>query len=213
MICVAALPAVLMVSACGSATDATPTLSLEGIATSAYMTFSAEMATKIALTPPTNTPAPLPSPLPTLPPLSPLPTFAASASTPLTSGSSGSTANCNDAAYIADVSIPDDTKLDPGQKFTKTWRIQNTGTCAWTTAYKLSFLDGTKMNGSDAFVPLGVPVGNQTEMSVPMNAPTSSGQYYGRWQMKDDKGNVFGSILTVVIKVNFLEPTATTAAP
>jgi hypothetical protein len=203
----------LLLSACGSAADATPTLSLEGIATSAYMTFSAEMATKIVLTPPTNTPAPSPTSLPTLPPSSPLPTFAASFSTALTSGSTGSTANCSDAAYIADVSIPDNTKLDPGQKFTKTWLIQNTGSCAWTTGYKLSFLDGTKMNGSDAFVPLGVPVGNQAEISVPMNAPTSSGQYYGRWQMKDDKGNVFGSILTVVIKVNVLEPTAITATP
>ena len=200
----------MALSACGPAADATPTLSLEGIATSAYMTFSAEMATKIALTPPTNTPAPSPTALPTLPPASPLPTFAASASTPLTSGSTG---NCSDAAYVADVSIPDNTKLDPGQKFTKTWLIQNTGTCAWTTAYKLSFLDGTKMNGSDAFVPQGVPVGNQTEISVPMNAPTSSGQYYGRWQMKDENGNVFGSILTVVVKVNVLEPTATTGAP
>ena len=69
-----ALPLILALSACGSAADATPTLSLEGIATSAYMTFSAEMATKDALASPTATASPSPSPAATLPPPLPLAT-------------------------------------------------------------------------------------------------------------------------------------------
>ena len=35
------------------------------------------------------------------------------------------------AALLQDVSIPPGTVLEPGQSFTKTWRVQNTGSCSW----------------------------------------------------------------------------------
>lgn len=187
----------LILSACGSSgKDATPTLSLEAIGTSAYQTFTANMATQIALTPPTSTPSP--SPFPTFPPPSPLPTLSLLTTSTLASG--GQT-NCNDAVYVSDVTIPDKTVLNPGEKFVKTWLVQNNGTCPWTTSYKLAFHDGEKMGGADSFVPLQVPVGQQAQISVNLRAPTSSGFYYGRWQLQTDTGQSFGSILTVVIKV------------
>jgi hypothetical protein len=114
--------------------------------------------------------------------------------------SSGGT-NCDKSSFIADVTIPDKTQLDPGQKFVKTWLVQNTGTCPWLTSYKLSFIDGTKMAGTDVFVPLEVPVGAQAQLSVRLEAPTSPGDYYGRWKMYNANKFPFGSILTVVIKV------------
>lgn len=48
------------------------------------------------------------------------------------------------AILISDVSIPAGTILTPGQLFTKTWRLQNTGTCAWED-YKLVYLRGNRM--------------------------------------------------------------------
>ena len=57
-----ALAVILIASACGSAANATPTVSIVAIFTAAYQTFSAQEATQLALTPPTETP------LPTLPP-------------------------------------------------------------------------------------------------------------------------------------------------
>lgn len=197
----ACAPLLLMLSACGaSGGDAAPTLSLEAISTSAYQTFSAEMATKLALTPPSNTPAP--SPFPTLPLPSPFATFAFASSTPLTGGGS----DCDNLAYVADVTIPDKTRLDPGQKFVKTWLVQNTGTCTWTTSYKLSHVDGQQMSGSAVYVPLPVPPAQQVQMSVDLKAPTSPGDYYGRWQVQNEQKRAFGSFLTVVIKVVPLAP-------
>jgi hypothetical protein len=190
-------PILLLLSACGSSGNTTPTLGADAIFTSAAQTFAAQMATQQALVPPTNTPLPLPSPFPTLPPPLPFATISFASPTPLTGGSG----NCDDSAFIADVTVPDKSKFDPGQKFVKTWLVQNTGTCPWTTDYKISFVDGLRMDGSGTFVPLTVPVGQQTEMTVNLKAPTSPGDYYGRWQLQNASSQRFGSILTVVIKV------------
>ena len=37
---------------------------------------------------------------------------------------------CEDSAhFVSDVNYPDGTKVEAGVEFTKTWRLQNTGTC------------------------------------------------------------------------------------
>jgi hypothetical protein len=196
---------ILALTACGpSGADATPTLGFDAISTYAAQTFEANAATDTALSPPTlaASPTALPSPFPTFALPASLPTIAFATSTPLASGGS----ECDNAAYIEDLTIPDNTHLDPGQKFTKTWLVQNTGTCPWSTSYKLVHVDGLAMSGAETFVPLQVPVGQQAQLSVDMKAPTSSGQYYGRWRLENANNAPFGSILTVVIKV---EPLAT----
>ena len=194
---------ILVLTACGSSgADATPTLGFDAISTYAAQTFEANMATDAALASPTPpaSPTKLPSPFPTFAASASLPTIAFATSTPLSSGGSA----CDDSAYIADVTVPDNTHLDPGQKFTKTWLVQNTGTCPWSTTYKLVHVDGLAMDGAEAFVPLQVPVGQQAQLSVDMKAPTSAGDYYGRWRLENANNVPFGSILSVVIKVDSL---------
>ena len=39
------------------------------------------------------------------------------------------------AALLEDLSVPDGTVLQPNQRFTKTWRVQNNGTCTITKYY------------------------------------------------------------------------------
>src|ERR1044072_9305710 len=84
-----------------------------------------------------------PAPPPTL---TPLPHLAATA-TPLghpppTTQPTG----CNKAAFVTDVTVQDGTAFAPGAAFTKTWRLKNAGTCAWTTAYKLVYYSGEQMS-------------------------------------------------------------------
>ena len=38
-----------------------------------------------------------------------------------------------------DVTVPDGTELNPGDDFTKTWRIMNNGSCTWNTSYDAIF--------------------------------------------------------------------------
>lgn len=196
----------LLLNACGStASNATPTLGVDAIFTSAAQTFVVQMATQLALTPPTETPAPTPSP--TLPPPPP-PVATISFDNP-TPSAGGGKSTCDDAVLVADVTIPDKTRIDAGRGFVKTWLMQNTGTCAWTPGYKITFVDGEEMSGNDTLLNIPVPVGKQVKASVYLIAPNSAGDYYGRWVLKNENGQAFGSIVTVVIKVNEAGPTAT----
>jgi hypothetical protein len=190
---------VLLLSACGPANaDATPTQSVEEIYTAAYQTTIAQQATQLALTPPTNTPLPSPTPLPaaTLPPV-PVATFAFASPT---LGSVVGSA-CDNSAFVSDVTIPDNTTMEPGKKFTKTWRLLNSGTCAWGTGYKLAFDSGDQMGGATTAITGSVPSGSVTDISVTMTAPTSNGTYKGTWRMQNASSQPFGALPYVIIKV------------
>src|SRR5690242_375664 len=99
----------LLLAACGPATPATPTISVQQIYTAAFETLAAQQATHLALAPPTSAPLP-PTALPTLPPTSALPlaTFAPIATI---GGGGGGTGACDNSAFVSDVTIPDNTTI------------------------------------------------------------------------------------------------------
>ena len=185
----------LALSACGGNADATPTISVEAIYTSAAQTFSAQAATQLALTPPTSTPTA--TPFPTLPPP---PTLSSTFGSP-TSSTGGGAAGCDSSVYVSDVTIPDGTVVDAGKKFVKTWAIMNKGTCTWNTSYKLTQIDGDDMGGTPTPLTISVPPGQQVQISVNLIAPTKAGNYTAGWQMQNAQGQNFGNKITVVIKV------------
>ncbi|MCE1254907.1 MAG: hypothetical protein LWX83_15340, partial [Anaerolineae bacterium] len=85
---------------------------------------------------PSLTPA---SPTPTKTPTQPTatrtpPTFVL---TYVTATPSPSPVPCNWVRFVSDVSVPDGSAFNPGQVFIKTWRLQNIGTCTWTSDYEL----------------------------------------------------------------------------
>jgi hypothetical protein len=101
---------------------------------------------------------------------------------------------CNDRAqFVADITVPDGTRYDPGATFRKTWRLRNNGTCTWTTAYTMFFDAGTQM-GSTTSVPFhaSVPPGESIDLSVDMTAPNAAGHYIGYWRFKNASGAIFG---------------------
>jgi hypothetical protein len=55
---------------------------------------------------------------------------------------------CNNLAFIRDVSIPAGTVIGKGQEFTKTWKVQNTGTCDWMYQYTLVLVGGEAYGGA-----------------------------------------------------------------
>lgn len=100
---------------------------------------------------------------------------------------------CDKAQFIADVTIPDGTLMNPGQVFDKTWRLKNIGTCTWTTAYKLVFVSGEQMGGpAEANLPTNVPPGSTVDLTVRLTAPSVGGTYRGYWQFKNANGVLFG---------------------
>ena len=96
---------------------------------------------------------------------------------------------CDKVQYVSDVSIPDGTTLQPGAQFTKTWRLKNIGTCAWTTSYQLVFYSGDQMGASSsATFPKNVAVGETVDISINMTAPSTAGSYRGYWMFKNASG-------------------------
>ena len=102
--------------------------------------------------------------------------------------------SCTDrATFVDDVTIPDKTNLAPGTSFVKTWRLSNSGTCAWGAGYSIVFTGGDLMSGPTS-VPLAgiVQSGGTIDLSVPLIAPTRSGVYQGSWQLRNSQGVLFG---------------------
>ena len=113
-------------------------------------------------------------------------------------GPSGCTLN---AAYAGDVTVPDGKEIPPGKSFTKTWRLRNTGTCAWEAGTELVFGSGDQMDGP-ASVPVGPVAPNAgTQVSVNLIAPGTPGTYKGNWQLQAPDGTRYGSIIYVEIVV------------
>jgi hypothetical protein len=116
---------------------------------------------------------------------------------------------CDNASFIGDVTMTDGTTVSPGETFTKTWRIQNTGSCPWTTSYLLAFNSGESMSGVSTAFPYAVSSGNQMNISIFMTAPTDLGTYIGYWKLQNSAGTTFGQTLFVQIKVATSTSTST----
>ena len=100
---------------------------------------------------------------------------------------------CDKVQFVSDVNVPDGTTLQPGAQFTKTWRLKNIGTCAWSTSYQLAFFSGDQMGGSaTAAFPKNVAVGETVDISINLTAPSAAGSYRGYWMFKNANGAFFG---------------------
>ncbi len=172
------------------ATNPPPTADPGMIFTAAAQTVEAQLTQSALLTPPTDTPAPTNTPL-----AETLTSSFTPSSTPTPTITPTATVPCDRAKFIADVTVPDDTVFAPNTTFTKTWRIQNTGSCAWTTAYALAFDRGDSMNGP-ATQPLTSEVapGQTVDISVNLKAPATPGDYVGYWKMRNAAGVLFAQV-------------------
>lgn len=105
-----------------------------------------------------------------------------------------------DTATI-DVNVPDNTEMQLGQEFVKTWLVRNNGSCTWGAGYKLIFSSGDRLSGvPQPFNAVVVP-GQDVEVSVNFKAPTLAGVYVSSWQMANADGTPFPRTFYVKIIV------------
>ncbi|HEX9011928.1 MAG TPA: NBR1-Ig-like domain-containing protein, partial [Anaerolineaceae bacterium] len=123
------------------------------------------------------------------------PTVAPAVTEPNPASITSPTPICNQAApgNPIDISIPDDTSFLPGQAFTKTWRLVNTGSCSWTSDYAAVWFSGQTF-GAPPLNNLTGPVapGKSIDISLDMVAPDVPGTYQSNWKLKDKAGHLFG---------------------
>ena len=101
---------------------------------------------------------------------------------------------CNQAIFISDVTFPDDSEVVINTNITKTWRLQNSGSCNWNSSYKIIFVSGDQM-GAPAETQLTtgtVAPGSSIDVSVNMKVPGSTGDYRGNYRIKSGDGTTFG---------------------
>ena len=196
-----ALTCILILAACAPATPVEPTPDVLAVRTSAASTVIAE----ITLTAAAFTSTPLPA---TETPVPELPTATATLAfttdpTQIALGTPGEL--CDNFSFdnaTVDVTILDGTQMTPGQEFVKTWKIKNTGICAWGDGYGLIYAGyADDMDGQA--VPLGtlVEVGQEIDVSVNFKAPAKVGEYTSAWQMANALGIPFGKAIFVKIIV------------
>ena len=128
----------------------------------------------------------------TLPPYHPgltLPTPVPPTVTPTSDPLSASaTPTCHDSAlFVEDVTISDNTRLTAGEKFTKTWKLQNTGNCKWT-GYTVAFVSGDKMEAPDSVPVPETEANSEVEVSMDLVAPSDDGAYTGNFELRDADG-------------------------
>lgn len=100
------------------------------------------------------------------------------------------------AAFLGDVTIPDNTVLQPNVGFIKTWRVRNDGNCAWGPGrglQTLTFVSGDLFN-APRDVPLlaDVPPGGVIDLSVSMVSPARPGLYRSEWLLAVAQGPLVG---------------------
>ena len=94
--------------------------------------------------------------------------------------------------FLADLTIPDGTIVQPGELLDKRWEVQNNGTCNWNGDYRVRLIAGPGMG-----VPVQqalIPALSGTEVVIRMNliAPEEPGNYRSAWQAYDPQENAFG---------------------
>jgi hypothetical protein len=102
---------------------------------------------------------------------------------------------CNRAAPgrpTIDISVPDGAHLDPGQVFSKTWRLVNSGSCDWTLGYEAIWFSGDAMGPVKVQPIPQVPAGQSVDITVDLYAPDSAGFHQSNWKLRAADGTLFG---------------------
>jgi hypothetical protein len=107
-------------------------------------------------------------------------------------------AACLSSTYIADATVPDGTKFKNAEKFKKTWKVRNNGSCDWPEDTALVYVSGTKMESPDTVAVGKVAPNAEVEVSVDLTSPEQYGNYTGLWQLRSGSSN-FGTQLSTVI--------------
>ena len=203
----AILVATIVVTACGSANppqEQEPTPDVAVVRTSAASTVISQFTlTAAVFTPTPSEPAETADS-----PTASTPEATGTATTPtqplaqVTNAQGTTVALCDSMQFVADVNVPDNTNMAPGQDFLKTWRVKNTGSCPWGDGYELVYADyADDMDGQPQPITEVVQPGQEVEISVQFTAPNEIGEYLSAWQMQNPAGVTFEDIIFVKIIV------------
>lgn len=106
---------------------------------------------------------------------------------------------CSDnLTFLDDLTVPDGSPANPGERIDKQWRVQNSGTCDWDARYRLKLVGG--------FPPLGAELSQQlfparagvkATIQIFFIAPPASGLYRSAWMAYGPDDQPFGEMIFI----------------
>lgn len=110
----------------------------------------------------------------------------------------------DDASFVYDENIPDDTQVQPGQGVDKQWRLYNKGDTEWDQAYEARRADKLGIPvvdfGPDGFRIPDTLSGHDSTLSTRIIAPNTPGCYRNRYRLYHGD-NPFGETFDVQLVV------------
>ncbi|GAB4463313.1 MAG: hypothetical protein Kow0070_23610 [Anaerolineales bacterium] len=111
--------------------------------------------------------------------------------------------NCtNNLTFVEDLTIPDNSFIPFGAAIDKQWLVANSGTCHWTSEYRLRRVGGAALGAPDETALYPAKAGTQAVIQILFTAPFEEGVYESAWQAFDPSGQPFGDPFYIRILVS-----------
>jgi hypothetical protein len=144
-----------------------------------------------------------PTAVPDTPLAPPLPSSTPTISPPTETPPPTATQVCeSDLIFLEDLTIPDGTVVLPGLPVSKSWRVENSGTCNWGEHYQVRLVEGPGMGAAPEQALYPARSGTNATIEISFTAPLEPGRYRSAWQAYDPLGEPFGEIFFLEIVVN-----------
>lgn len=103
--------------------------------------------------------------------------------------------------FISDMTVGEGEAVPPDTRFTKTWRISNTGEERWPPGCHLKFCAGENLSLSDRTIVDALEPGQVADVTVEMHSRLAPGVYQSQWRMSTATGLFFGEPIWVIVTV------------
>jgi Ig-like domain-containing protein/helix-turn-helix protein len=113
---------------------------------------------------------------------------------PPSTGFSDASIPGDSSKFIADVTVPDGTRVKVNAHFVKVWALANVGTVDWHNRFlaRTNVTDDEDGCQAPDRVAIGdTPPGEQVMISVPVVAPNRPGRCWVSWKMVDEHGQAY----------------------
>ncbi|HUE99196.1 MAG TPA: NBR1-Ig-like domain-containing protein [Anaerolineales bacterium] len=107
----------------------------------------------------------------------------------------------NNLSFIEDLTIPDNMFTTFGLALDKQWLVENSGTCNWTSDYRLRHIGGAVLGAPEEIALHPARAGTQATIRILFTAPFTEGVYESAWQAMDATGSAFGDPIFISIVV------------
>ena len=115
----------------------------------------------------------------------------------------------DDAAFLEDLTIPDETIVAAGELLDKRWSVQNSGSCNWDSGYRLVRVGNDGFGAEDEQALYPARAGSVAVWQVLLSAPVQPGEHISIWQARSPQGALFGEQVYLWVMVATPTPAPT----